>query len=245
MFWLKTIRQRADEIKAAIPKYFGFDPRVQPNGFAFHADGMNTFDQVLAQVFEVKSRGPNRARTALVDLDSVGVTALNWPQILPSLRDQYDLIIGVAHATHLCTNLETLRPIGSGGSFVYESTWGNMQKCDLSVVYSDTLLIGNSGNSLSDLICSLTYALNNQKLICRLSKLSSGGCVMPPMIGISGFATRITDEAHFDEVSARQNVLAKLFGPLSEEQAVLMLDSGDESETIGTISLWPITMKWN
>jgi hypothetical protein len=65
------------------------------------------------------------------------------------------------------------------------------------------------------------------------------------MFGISGVATRLTDEGHFEEVSARQTVLAKLFGPLSDDQVVFMLDAGDESETIGTISLWPITMKWN
>jgi hypothetical protein len=65
------------------------------------------------------------------------------------------------------------------------------------------------------------------------------------MFGISGFATRITDEGHFREVSAQQKVLVELFGSLSEEQAVLMLDADDESETIGTLSLWPITMKWN
>jgi hypothetical protein len=250
VFWLKTIRQIADEIKAAIPEYFGFDPRVQPNGFAFHADGMNTFDQVLAQVFEVKSRDPNRARTALLDLDSSGVTALDWSQILPRIRSHYDFIVGVAHATHLCTSPEKLRPIGSGGSFIYDSTWRNMQKCDFSVVYSDTLLSGNPepnleemGGSPSGLISSLTSALNNQRLIRRLSKRSAGKPAIPPMFGISGVATRLTDEGHFSEISAQQNVLEKLFGSLSEEQTVLMLDIGEESGTIRTLSLWPITMK--
>jgi hypothetical protein len=127
-----------------------------------------------------------------------------------------------------------------------------MQKCDLSVVYSNTLLSGNPepsleemGGSLSDLISSLTFALINQGLIRRLSKRNAGERASPPMFGISGVATRLTDEGHFEEVSARQTVLAKLFGPLSEDQVVFMLDAGDESETIGTISLWPITMKWN
>jgi hypothetical protein len=65
------------------------------------------------------------------------------------------------------------------------------------------------------------------------------------MFGISGFATRLIDEGHFNEISARQNALEKLFGPLSGEQAVLMLETGDEIETIGTVCLRPITMKWN
>jgi hypothetical protein len=195
VFWLKTIRQRADEIKAAIPKHYGFDPRVRPNGFSFHADDMNTFDEVLA------------------------------------------------HATQQCTNPERRRPIGSGGSFVYESTWGNMQKCDFSVVYPDALV--EEMGSLSDHISSLTLALNNQSLIRRLSKRITGEPTIARMFGISGFATRITDEGHFVEISARQSDQEKLFGPLSEEEVVLMLDIGDQSETFGTISLWPITMKWN
>jgi hypothetical protein len=193
---------------------------------------------------------PKRARIALIDLDSCGVTALVWSQIIPSLRGQYDFIIGVAAVSHLCTNPEKLRPIGSGASFIYESTWGDMQKCDLSVVYSDTLLTGDSemyleemGGSLSDLISSLTFALNNRRLMRRLPKRNASGREIPWMFGISGFVTRLGDEGHFDEVSARQEVLEKLFGPLSEEEAVLMLDTGDESETIGTISLWPITMR--
>jgi hypothetical protein len=250
VFSLKTVRKRIDEIKAVIPTYFGFDCCVSPNGSAFYAEGANTFDQTLAQLFEAKAREQKRARAALIDLDSCGVTALDWPKILPSLRGQYDLIVGVAHVTHLCTSPEKLRPIGSGGSFIYESTWGNMQKCDFSVVYSDTLLSGNPelnleemGGSPSDHISSLTFVLNNQRVIRRLSKRNAGERAIPPMFGISGVVTRLTDEGHFNEISARQNVLEKLFGPLSEEQAVLMLDTGDESGTIGTISLWPIIMR--
>jgi hypothetical protein len=252
VFLLRSIRKSVDEIKAVIPKYFGFDCGVEPNGFAFHADGMNTFDQALAQVFEAKAHNPNRARTALVDLDSVGVTALDWPQILPSLRGQYDRVVGIAHVSHLYTSQEKLRPIGSGNSYVYESTWGNMQKCDLSIVYSDTLLNDRSelnlekmGISLRDLISSLAFALNNQRLIRRLPKRNASGRAIPCMFGISGFATRLADEGHFNEVSSRQEVLEKLFGPLSEEQSVLMLDTADENETIGTVSLWPIAMKLN
>jgi hypothetical protein len=246
VFWLKAIRERAHEIKAAIPKHFGFHPRVQPNGFVFHADGVNTFDQALAQVFEAKSRGQKCARTAIIDLDSCGVTALDWSQILPNLRGQYDLIVGVAHATHLCISPVELRPIGTGGSFIYDSTWGNMQKCDFSVVYSDTLLSANpeptleeTGGSLSDLISSLTFALSTQSLVRRLSTRNDREHTIRPMFGISGFATRLNDEDHFNEISARQNVLERLFGPLSEEQTVLMLDIGDESGTIRTLSLWP------
>jgi hypothetical protein len=252
VFSRRAVQKSVDEIKAVIPKYFGFDCRAAPNGFALHLEGLNTVDQTLARAFEAEDRDSKRARTALIDLDSCGVTALDWPQILPTLQGQYDLIIGVAHAIHFWTNPEKLRPIGSGASFIYDSTWGNMQKCDLSVVYSDTLLIGNSepnleqvSTSLSDLISSLTFALSNQRLIRRLSKGNASERAISPVFGISGLATRLTDEGHFNEVSARRKVLTELFGPLSEEQAVLMLDTGDESETIGTLSLWPIAMKWN
>ena len=239
VFSRRAVQKSVDAIKAVIPKYFGFDCCVAPNGFALHLQGLNTIDQTFARAFEAKDRDSKRARTALIDLDSCGVTALDWPQVFPSLRDQYDHIIGVARATHLCTNMEKLRPIGSGAAFIYDSTWGSMQKCDLSVVYSATLL-EEMGGSLSDLIGSLAFALNNQKLIRRLSKRDDGRRKISPVFSISGLATRITDEDHFNEVSALQKVLAKLFGPFFEKQAALMLDLGDESGTIGTISLWPI-----
>jgi hypothetical protein len=250
VFSLRTVQKRVDEINAAIPRHFGFDCRLAPSGFALHLDGLNTVDQTLARIFEAKDRDSKRARTALIDLDSCGVTALDWPQILPSLRGQYDLIIGVAHATPLCTNPEKLRPIGSGNSFVYESTWINLQKCDFSVVYSDTLLNDQSelnleerGISLRNLISSLAFALSDQRLLRRLSTRNTCERAARPIFGISGFATRLVDEDHFEEVGARQKILEELFGPLSEEQAVLMFDTGDESKIIGTISLWPITMR--
>lgn len=252
VFSLRTVRRRMDEISAAIPMHFGFDSRLAPSGFALHLEGLNTIDETVARIFEARVNDPKRARTALIDLDSCGVTALAWPQIISRLRGRYDLIIGVARVTHLCTNTDKLRPIGSGGSFIYESTFGNMLKCDLSIVYPDTILSGNSERnleerdcSLSDLISSLTFGLRNERFGRRLSKRNLGERAFPRMFGISGFTTRITDDGHFNEISARQNVLEKLFGPLSKEQAVLMLDLGDESGTIGTISLWPITMKWN
>jgi hypothetical protein len=252
VFSLGTVQRRVDEINAAILMHYGFDCRLAPSGFALHLEGVNTVDQTLVRTFEPKAPDPKRVRIALIDLASCGVTALDWSQIIPSLRGQYDLIIGVAPVTHRCTNPDKVRPIGSGGSFIYESTWGNMKKCDLSIVYSDSLLCGYSGPELekidsspSDLISSLAFALNDQKLIRRLSKRNVSEHAISPVFGIGGLAARLTDEGHFEEVSARQKLLAELFGPLSEEQAVLMLDAGDESKTIGTLSLWPITMKWN
>jgi hypothetical protein len=83
VFLLRAVQKSVDEIKAAIPKYFGFDCRVAPNGFALHLEGLNTVDQTLVRAFEAKDRDSKRARTALIDLDSCGVTALDWPQILP------------------------------------------------------------------------------------------------------------------------------------------------------------------
>jgi hypothetical protein len=249
VFSLRTVQKRVDEINSAIRGHFGFDCRLAPSGFALHLDGLNTVDQMLARRFEAKDRDSKRTRTALIDLDSCGVTALDWPQILPSLRGQYDLIIGVARATHLCTNPEKLRPIGSGNSFVYESTWINLQKCDFSFVCSDILLSGNSERNLeerdhspSDLIGSLTSWLRNERLVRRLSMRNVGERAFSPMFGISGCSTRISDKDHFNEISTRQNDQEKLFGSLSKEQAVLMLDAGNETETIGTIALWPIAI---
>jgi hypothetical protein len=252
VFSLRTVRRRMDEISAAIPMHFGFDCRLAPSGFALHLDGLNTIDQTVARIFEATVNDPKRARTALIDLDSCGVTVLAWPKIISRLRGRYDIIIGVAHVTHVCTNPDKLRPIGSAGSFIYESTFSNMQKCDLSIVYSDIILSENSERnleerdcSLSDLISSLTFWLRNERFGRRLSKRNLGERGFPRMFGISGLTTRITDEGHFNEVSAHRKVIATLFGSLSEEETVLMLDAGDECETIGTISLWPMATKWN
>jgi hypothetical protein len=252
VFSLGTVQRRVDEINTAISRHFGFDCRLVPSGFVVHLEGVNTVDQTLAQVLDAKAREPKRARTALIDLDSCGVTALDWLQIIPGLRGHYDLIVGVARATHLCANPEKLRPIGCGNSFVYESTWANFQNCDFSVVYSDTLLSGNTernreegDRSLSYLISSLTFWLKNGRMVRRLSRHNAAERAFSPLFGISGFATRITNEDHFNEIRAWQIAQEKLFGPLSEEQVVLMLDTGNETETIGSISLRSITMKWN
>ena len=60
-------------------------------------------------------RGGARAKIALVDLDSCGVTALDWSQIIPCLRFHYDMIGGYARV--LDESFDCLVPIGQTRSF--------------------------------------------------------------------------------------------------------------------------------
>ena len=92
LFLHRSVHKTVDQIQRAIPTYYGFDCRAKPNGSSFHLAGMNNFDEALAAVFDAEAR----ARIALVDLDSCGVTALNWLQIVPRLRLHYDVVGGFA-----------------------------------------------------------------------------------------------------------------------------------------------------
>jgi hypothetical protein len=98
---------------------------------------MNTLDEALAPLFEAGVR----TRVALIDLDSCGVTALDWLQILSCLRLHYDVIGGFTRG--LNESLDWLVPIAESHSFFSPISLTALQACDFGVPTGDDLPNGH------------------------------------------------------------------------------------------------------
>jgi len=92
---------------------------------------MNTLDEAIAVVFQMLPR----ARIALIDLDSCGVTALDWLLIMRCLRVHYDVIGGFARG--LDESFDWLVPIAETRSFFSPSSMTALKMCDFGVLISN------------------------------------------------------------------------------------------------------------
>jgi hypothetical protein len=132
VFLHKSVHQTVGQIREAIPNYYGFDCRAEPNGSSFHLTGMNSLGEAIAAVFEAGAR----ARIALVDLDSCGVTGPDWwLQAIPFLRLHYDMIGGFARG--LEESWDWLVPIAETRSFFCPSSLVAIETCDFGILSND------------------------------------------------------------------------------------------------------------
>jgi hypothetical protein len=105
VFSLRTVQTRVDEIHAAIPRHFGFDCRLAPSGFAFHLEGMNTFDQALARIFEARERLIGHKSFQAFEVNMVSLSALPARLISAQAERSSDL-------SEMVARLFTARPGG-------------------------------------------------------------------------------------------------------------------------------------
>lgn len=133
LFLHRSVHKTVDQIRRAIPTYYGFDCRAKPNGSPFHLAGMNNFDEARAAVFDAEAR----ARIALVDLESSGVTDLNWLQIVPRFRLHYDVAGGFACG--LDESFDWLLQIAESRSFFCPRSIIALQMCDFGYCLARTV----------------------------------------------------------------------------------------------------------
>jgi hypothetical protein len=127
LFRSKAIKSEVEKILDYMPSFYGFDCRVKSNGMAFHLAGINSLnDTVGAACFKM---GTNAV--AIVDLDSCGVTNIEWHDVLPEMRNHYEIIVGVAHGS--ADNVDWLELGGMGDSFFGPSSLSAMKQCDFGV----------------------------------------------------------------------------------------------------------------
>lgn len=65
--------------------------------YGLHLRGLSTLTDALLRIARV-SRKNGSTRIAIVDVDSCGPTQFGWPDILPAVRETYDLVVGFAHS---------------------------------------------------------------------------------------------------------------------------------------------------
>lgn len=135
VFLPRTLARGVRSILEVVPEWYGLDPLL--GRCSFHIDGFSEIGPVAKAVLPATT-GPIRYhRLALIDVESCGVSRIDWPDVLPHLRNSYDLIIGFAHF------------VGRGPSHRLELCDGPLDNsriantlacCDLSFWTSDYLL---------------------------------------------------------------------------------------------------------
>jgi len=106
LFSLRRISRSATEIFGAIWRFYEFDARHHPHQAGIHLDQITNLDDVLLSVLSARSKPLQTTRVAIIDLDSTGVTSLDWPPILSHLRAHYDCVVGVGGDNSEADNLE-------------------------------------------------------------------------------------------------------------------------------------------
>jgi hypothetical protein len=232
LFSNSNLFRRFLDAARSIPGLFDLNPADCTYGF--HLDGLGSIDDILAE-FTSRPCGTTPTRIAVIDIESCGVTRLDWYDILPSIRSQYDLIVGFHHSPgqtmgdwYRCCE-ETPRQ--------NSSLIATLKHCDLSFLTSDGLLgldeIGSSEDrcpALTDLLCEILQSLSSPSILKRIRRVADASmfCVGP---------IRTADESQNSfEIARQQTILADGFA-----DGVIRQSYRDEPASIlDKLALWPL-----
>jgi hypothetical protein len=95
VFGWNRLKHAFQEILGMLPKFYSFDGSISLNALAFHVDGKTevgaTISNFLSDTLDTVGR------IALVDVQSCGLSRIEWRHIIPHLRAHYDFVLGFAH----------------------------------------------------------------------------------------------------------------------------------------------------
>jgi hypothetical protein len=171
LFSPRTLVRRVKSILKVFPEWYGFDPLL--GRCSFHLDGFSEIRPIAQAVIPATTESIAPHRLALIDIDSCGVSRIDWPDILPCLHNSYDLVIGFTHFTghghlqELCNEaLDNSRTLNA------------LACCDLSLWTSDFLLGFDEvldyearAPLLTALVHDLIQALSGTDLVRTLSRI--------------------------------------------------------------------------
>lgn len=242
VFPLRGSTERANDNRSGIERFFGSDYRVSQNGSAFHPARLIELDQTIAHVLHAKRHEQKFARICLLDVDSYGVTGLEWADILPFLRSHYELIVGVAHG-HYEDARENEFPefwgsFEGGNCLFLHRSRHVLMGCDVAVVTSDYMISGQ------ELDPSLRAGLWGD-LVVRLARTLSDSASRRALAGSPERTRAFAIQNGTTRASSgramirhhRENVVQQ-FGE-SVGEAPLIFGCGLVKE----IRLWPIAMR--
>jgi hypothetical protein len=89
VFLHKSVHQTVGQIREAIPNYYGFDCRAEPNGSSFHLAGMNSLGEAIAAVFEAGARKDSFGRLGFLRCDRSRLAADNSSLAISLRHDRW------------------------------------------------------------------------------------------------------------------------------------------------------------
>jgi hypothetical protein len=196
----------------------------------------------IARILPNISIESSSLRIALIDIESFGVSRLDWTDILPHLRGHYDLVVGFAH-------FPGEGPIHwravFGEDIDHSNTWRAVAHCDLSFLTSDALLGFNQ-----ILECDVRQPHLNtmlQKLIRALSTTEFLHTVTAedgaPFFGIGALPPQSPgDDSVSKAVERHRRVLWSEFSDRVPELPIVFAEQDKRGEPIINegFSVWPL-----
>jgi hypothetical protein len=137
VFSARNVSSSVTSILDVIPKYYGFNPLLGANSFAFHLEGITEIGSMATKVLPEKVCPFGSQRIALIDIESCGISRYDWPDVLPHLHAHYDLVAGFSHFPG--RGPSHLRKLYDG-ALDNSRTWAALACCNLSFLTSDALL---------------------------------------------------------------------------------------------------------
>ncbi|UVO37629.1 hypothetical protein KUL72_04355 [Bradyrhizobium arachidis] len=135
VFSSRGIQRGVKSILEVLPEWYGFDPLL--GRCSFHLDGFGEIGPILQAVLPATTGPIPPRRLALIDIESSGVSRIDWPDILPHLRNSYDVVIGFVHiAGRGPSHLQEL----CDGALDNSRTSNALACCDLSFWTTDSML---------------------------------------------------------------------------------------------------------
>lgn len=135
LFSSRTLARSVKSILEVFPEWYNFDPLL--GRCSIHLDGFSEIGPAAQAVLPATTRPIPSHRLALIDVQSCGVSRIDWPDILPYLRNSYDVVIGFAHFAGRGPNHPHDLCNGALGN---SRTSNTLACCDLSFWTSDSLL---------------------------------------------------------------------------------------------------------
>lgn len=160
LFSVRRVSRTLTEIFEAIWRFYEFDARHHPHQAGIHLDQISHLDDVLLSVLSARSRSSQSARMAIIDLDSTGVTSLNWPRIVPHLRAYYDCVVGIGGNTSAVGDVEL--------SDHLERRWrASSAHCDLVVLLPERADSARSQPEYDEIVTYRTECVRKLLMLSR------------------------------------------------------------------------------
>jgi hypothetical protein len=186
VFSHRSLAESVQDILAVLPRYYGFDLASRSSTFAFHLEGFGQLGSAVATVLSNNDRIYNSSRIALIDIDSCGVSRLEWSDILPHLRSHYDLVIGFVHFAG--RGPKDWR-VMFGHDASQSSVRAAIAQCDLAFLTSDASLefdemLACEARSapLNKLVHDLIRTLSSSDFRDAVCAIANGGQLMSGML---------------------------------------------------------------
>jgi hypothetical protein len=235
LFSNNNITRRFLDTARSIPGLFDLNPADCT--FGFHLNGLSHMSEILSGFTICPTTNNNSStRIAIIDIGSCGVTLLEWHDILPIVRDQYDLVVGFHDSLG--------RTMGDWDRLCEETPHQNprlieiLKYCDVSFLTSDGLLglneiasMEDRGPALTDLLREILQSLSSPSTLKRIQRIADASmCCVGPI--------KTTDEGQkASEVARQQAIIADGFS----DGVIRQRYNNEPALILDTLALWPLS----